>query len=265
MVEMKKILSILLFFILPALPTFAAASADVALADAETVWRAVAEVEKSMVPQEFETAFGKPVEMQNMGANVYRNLDWHIPLASADVSLDLHVGFNYGRKAEWSMSIDFDDDADTGRRYFVALCRGFERITGHVSRVVRIEPMRADTSVTAHYPLPSGLLLAVSSSDDDSFGTIFMTSVALGAERVFTLRILGDDVPMYERPLEKSNVVRRLRKGYKIVSLETRTSADPKYLWHKVRDGDGEPGWVYGKDATPVGIFDLDHAFDKMN
>ena len=263
---MKKIWSILLFFLLPTLPASASvASADVALADAETVWRTIARAESLTVPRAFEEAFGKPVESQNMGADVYRNLDWRIPLVSTDASLDLHVGFNYGRTAEWSMSIDFGDDADAGRRYFVALCRGFEKISGHASKVVRFEPMRADISVNARYPLPTGMLLAVSSSDDDSYGTIFMTLAQAATAQTFTLRIDADDAPMYERPDEKSKVVRRLRKGYTIVSLETRPSADPKYPWYSVRDGDGEPGWVYGRDATPVGIFDLAHAFDKMN
>ncbi len=77
------------------------------------------------------------------------------------------------------MSID-SGDASAGRRYFVALSRGFEQLTGHVSPAVRIEPTNADSakvSVNTYYPLEAGRMLSVSvvtPTGDDAFRKIFL-------------------------------------------------------------------------------------------
>jgi hypothetical protein len=204
--KVKKILLAAAFFLLLPLPAFAsdvfvpsAVSADAAVSDAETVLSAVAKTERLTTPSEFEGAFGASHGELDLGAGVYRNVDWQIPLASADVPLGLHVGFNYDRKSEWSMSLGFDN-SDAGREYFAALCRGFELLTGHVSNIVRFETMRSKTSVNAYYPLNTKKMLAVTSTDDD-FTKIFL---------------LPTPVPTAEQ-----------------------------------------------STAAPVGVFDLDHSFDK--
>lgn len=260
------VLLALLTVMLSAFPStlFAATSGDIAFSDADEIWEKVISIKNMTTLRQFELRFDKPSEPYNLGANMYRNCDWKFPLVSADASLDMHVGFNYDKRAEWSMSIDFGEDAASEKRYFVALCRGFEKITGHTSQIIRFEPMRADTSVNAYYPMPDGTLLSVSSSDDDSFGTILLAPVPAGTDSVFTIRTTADDVPMYAAPDEKTDVVRRLRKNYSVISLETRAYADTKSIWHKVRDGDGEIGWIQSSNATPVGIFGLGNAFEKI-
>lgn len=240
-------------------------------ADARTLLDVVGRIEQMQTPAQFFDEFGSVRDDRNMGADMYRNVIWKFPLASIDVTLDMNVGFDYGKMSEWSGALDFGDRADVARKYFTALCRGLEHETSHVSSVKRFEHPRADTEVCAYYPISgdaSGRMLEISSTDDGRHGVIFITPVPMSASKRVMVRIRSDDVKMFAFPDPTADVIRPLSPGQLIFSMETKSvdqrgKNGPSY-WIRLIDGDGEIGWIRASDADEVGVFTLSNAFTKI-
>lgn len=251
----------------------AARSPDASLSDARMMLDVLSRARTLVTPKEFADAFGRPTETRNLGADAYRNHIWSFELASADVPMTLHAGFNYGELADLSMTIDFGDDIVSERRYFVTLCRGLERATSHVSPVTRFQPVNADHSVNAYYPLDGSRprrVMELSSTDTDSFARITMMPVLPELAHYVTVRVLSGDARMRRYPDATAELIRTLIAGHFAVAQTTRdveTSVKGGSVvtrWMRLFDKDGKLGWVLAAEVSPVGVYDLDHAFDRF-
>lgn len=237
---------------------------DRADADARIILDVVGNIDGLVTQAEFTETFGPGRDVGNITTS-YGNVEWAFPLASIDVPLKLAVGFNYGNASHWSLDLPFDNRGSVAKRYFIALCRGFERVTGHLSSATRIEHWRGDPCVNAYYPLREGTLLEISSTTEDSTGRISICEVPAVSSYRTNAVVRVDGAKMHAWPDDGATIRRVLHKDGLLLSLgemqNSEKGGSSSAVWCRVQDGDGEVGWVRATELSIVGVNSIENAF----
>lgn len=234
--------------------------------DAATVLGVLSDMEESVTIDDFSERFGAGFEMKNVGGDVYRNFDWVFPLVSADSLLTLHVGFDYGRIFDWSMTVDFKERSDDQREFFVKLCKGLELETGHISPAIRLAPPVDVDTLSAFYPAPLAEMIEVSAIRAGLSDKVVITPSNRAASRYYMIRMPFETKLMAWPDLEAKEV-RIFEPGHTTICLDEREvvhgkgKGAHKVAWLRVQERDGQVGWLMKHQAEAIGVTTIEGAF----
>jgi hypothetical protein len=176
------------------------------------------------------------------------------------------------RVTDKSVSAFFSDPGEEGHDYeragkfFVELCRDYERTQKHVSKVSRGGGY-GWLSMRAMYPLNADFFLSVTLYEDDegTAETIFkvITSREAGSRIIRCTSDLADqNSRLYSKPDTASAVMEELELGSEFYVLDTRSVKGMEHPWYEVSSTGSASGrgWVYGEHMAPPEEITLDQA-----
>lgn len=243
-----------------------ALGSDAARSDADIVLGLLKETSGLVTVKDFNEKFGRGFELRNWGADEYRNFVWHFPLESSAAVLEMHIGFDYGRFFDWSMVMDFKGRTEDAHRYFVELCRAFERTTGHTSRAIHLMPPVERQTVSAFYPTETVEMIEITAVRGKVEDKVTISPSNKVAAAYFAVEIVGAD-RMSAWASSDAPDVKSLDKGQTLLCIDTKTvetvNGKKRYQteWLRLQDLDDAIGWVRSGDAQAIGITTIDAAF----